>query len=498
MNLLDIILESIDEALVILDPDGQVLLFNQKVNEIHNQFGWTHLKTGESIFNALPGDAYHRVSETLLELKLKKNPIRFYADRIGIDGNRVYVETTYMPVIQDGVLTHINVLIRDITVNKVFENRLTNIASNLTSLIERANAVIIGVDSRGYITEWNRHASDVLGYSKNNVFTQKLSDVLLYPEDIERYDQIMAAALQNKSTLNFELNVKSMAGEKITLLLSASPRFTSANAIIGVIFVGQDISELISYRESLEKVIEQRTQELRQSIEKEKEALNVRARFVSMVSHEFRTPLASIGFSAGYLKKFKERLTPDALDEKLNQILKQVDHMTHMMEDILTIGKADNNRIKTSATPINLREYLHDLVRQVHEATGKTHTVNLQIDFRDTHLNSDEKLLRNILINLLTNAIKFSPGKSHVELQVGKEGNAILFEVRDYGLGIPPDELEKIFEPFHRSSQVNAIPGAGLGLSIVKRAVDLLKGVLTLDSEPGKGTTFTIKLPLEE
>jgi PAS domain S-box-containing protein len=497
MNVLDVLLDSIDEALIILDSEGKIMLFNQQANDMYEMMGWPSLVVEQSIYNILPAEAYHKVSESILDLKLRKSPVKVFSDRIAADGNRVYLETTYLPVQQDGVITHIYVLVRDVTMNKVFENRLTTIATNLTNLIERANAVIIGIDSRGYITDWNRHCTDVLGYTKTQAFTQKLSDFLLDEESRPRLEEVVLAALQNKSTRNFELQVTSEAGDKLVLLLSASPRATNTGQVIGVIFVGQNITELTVYRESLEKMVEQRTRELTNALEKEKEALNLRSRFVSMVSHEFRTPLSSISFATGYLKKFKDKLTPDAIDDKLGHIQQQVSHMTNMMEDILTIGRSEARAeaVQASLSQIDVEKFLHDLADDIYQATHQTHTIHRNFSFQERCTMTDEKLLRNIFINLLTNAIKFSPGCKDVWLVGRSDEMCYVIEVRDGGIGIPTDELSRIFEPFHRSDQVGSIPGAGLGLSIVKRAVEILKGTLTVTSTPGAGTTFTVTLP---
>jgi len=189
-------------------------------------------------------------------------------------------------------------------------------------------------------------------------------------------------------------------------------------------------------------------------------------------------------------------MTPDEVDTKLQNIEKQVHHMSYLLDDVLTVGKSDAGKIKVNWSTLRIRNLFESLVQEVTQSTNGSHRINMQIDCVRESFLSDEKLMRSIIINLLTNAIKFSPGKDEVELTVSCNEIEMRILVVDFGMGIPSEDMDKLFESFYRGGNVTTISGTGLGLSIVKKAVDLLKGEVRMKSELGKGTEFRVSLPL--
>jgi signal transduction histidine kinase len=168
-----------------------------------------------------------------------------------------------------------------------------------------------------------------------------------------------------------------------------------------------------------------------------------------------------------------------------------------LLNDVLNYEKTETNKIRLDLTDIDLREFLNRVVEEVsHQKRSETDIVRAEFSQLPMKVVSEEKLLRSVIVNLLTNAIKFSPDKDHVFLTVKGLGNQLIVMVRDEGIGIPPDELERIFEPFLRGKGVGSIQGTGLGLSIVKKSVDLLGGTIHVTSEVGKGSTFTVTVPI--
>jgi len=278
-------------------------------------------------------------------------------------------------------------------------------------------------------------------------------------------------------------------------LLSGTPRTNFNNHVVGIIFVGQDITELTLYRKSLERKVEEKTQALKQALLKEKEALDLKSRFVSVASHEFKTPLSSIQHAAQFLTQNKNHLKPSVIIKKLQIIDQQTVHMFNLLNDILTIGKTESHKIVLSLTEIPLQSFIKSLVEEVKVSTKGSHAIKIDIRDGPKNLVSDEKLLRNILINLLTNAIKYSPGRKHISLYIHSTASQLHISVRDEGIGIAQEDLDKIFEPFIRGSKVSMIPGTGLGLSIVKKAVELLQGSITVDSKVQSGSVFTVVIP---
>jgi signal transduction histidine kinase len=171
--------------------------------------------------------------------------------------------------------------------------------------------------------------------------------------------------------------------------------------------------------------------------------------------------------------------------------------MTQLLEDVLTIGKAEAGKLKFTPSPIDVVVFCRDLVESLQMSAKPQHELNFVVIGDGSDAQMDEKLLGHILTNLLTNAIKYSPDGGTVQFDLVCDRSWVIFRIRDSGIGIPPQDLERLFESFGRASNVGAIPGTGLGLAIVKRCVDLHKGQITVESEVGVGTTFTVTLPLQ-
>jgi PAS domain S-box-containing protein len=412
-------------------------------------------------------------------------------------GRKYWTKVNITPVFNDvGELKNFIAIQTDITEQKEFENKITTIAREISSLIENANVPIFGIDRNGYINEWNKVSQKLSGISKSELVGKKWLEELVGPENREAAGQMIAGVLQGNSVSNFELPVVTKTRKRLILLLSASPRRDTEKGIHGAIMVAQDVTELIEYRRNLEKMVQDRTRELNEALQKEKELVNMKSKFVSIASHEFRTPLSTITLATGFLKKFTPRLKPEDIQEKLVGIEKQVHHMTHLLDDVLMIGKIEGGKIPVRLTPVNTLDFFEKLIGEVEQSTARTHEIRLINNLQVPTIISDEKLLRNIVINTLTNAIKFSPGAKHVDLTLRSDFDKFSFAVRDYGIGIPQGDMKQLFEPFHRGSNVNAIQGTGLGLSIIKKAVDLLHGFIDVKSEVGKGTELNIILPV--
>jgi signal transduction histidine kinase len=247
---------------------------------------------------------------------------------------------------------------------------------------------------------------------------------------------------------------------------------------------------------SLEIKVTERTRELQEALEKTKELADWKSRFASVASHEFMTPLATIKIAATHIRKYRTRLTAQAINKKIAIVLEQVDLMTRMLEDLLMLGQADEQKITLEKRKIEVRAFFESLKKEIEGANKGSHIIHCKFDFRAKHIEADDDLLRNIFINLLSNAVKFSPGNSHVWLTVRDLTSALHVEIKDEGLGINPEDLSKIFEPFVRGANAKNINGTGLGLSIVKKAVDLIGGSITIKSKPGEGSVFSVIIPI--
>ncbi len=236
----------------------------------------------------------------------------------------------------------------------------------------------------------------------------------------------------------------------------------------------------------------------RVEMEKEKAVVETRHRFISMVSHEFRTPLSIILSSKEMLQFYADRMDAAAKEDHYNKISEQVTFMADMLNDVMMVSKAQAKLLECNPAAVNLADFLQATIHQAERQTStRLHTFQFVNTLPDGMYMLDEKLLKHIVYNLLSNAIKYSPAGGLIRVNVRALGEQIELQVSDQGIGIPQDHLPHLFETFHRAENVGQIQGTGLGLAIVKSGVEAHGGSITVNSISRQGTTFTVYLPLK-
>jgi PAS domain S-box-containing protein len=244
---------------------------------------------------------------------------------------------------------------------------------------------------------------------------------------------------------------------------------------------------------SLRKRVEEN---LRRTLEKEQELAQMKSRFVSMVSHEFRTPLAVIQTSSDMLLHYSERMLPERRLDALQRIQSEIVHLRDMLDELLTHYRAESVGLDIRRTPINLREFSQRAINQVQHAFPVARTVKARFAAGCDEVEVDPALFERILVNLLSNALKYSPEDQPVELEATCVDGQLVLQIRDFGIGIPEKNLPQLFEPFFRADNVGDLPGTGLGLATVKAAVEAHGGTITVASVLNAGTTFRITMPV--
>lgn len=232
------------------------------------------------------------------------------------------------------------------------------------------------------------------------------------------------------------------------------------------------------------------------ALQKERELRDLKNRFLSMMSHELRTPLASIRLSHDMLKQYGDRATDEEKIQYLDNIQVQVEHLNEMVSDVMTLSKSERTEQGFNPERTDLITYCRDIVEGFQINHYQTHNIKFDCPDRTLTAEFDKKLLRRALTNLIGNAIKYSPDGGTVAFKLWREGAIAYIQVSDSGIGIPEQDAEYLFDAFHRASNVNNLPGTGLGLAIAKQTIDMHDGEISFVSASGKGTTFTIQLPL--
>ncbi|MCL1470540.1 hybrid sensor histidine kinase/response regulator [Argonema antarcticum] len=262
--------------------------------------------------------------------------------------------------------------------------------------------------------------------------------------------------------------------------------------------------EIAIHRHELENKMQQALENSEQLLQIAQEQAGRQNRYVAMAAHELRNPLTAILTSTKLLEFSRSRWDDESKLKCLRLIQSATQNMNQLIEDMLMIGRAEAEQLQFNPAPLNLSEFCQFLVEKMQLNTESKH----QLSFVSSGVivaTLDQRLLQHILSNLLSNAIKYSPngGTITLELEIEKskkeftsqESSAVIFRIQDRGIGIPEEDLGKLFEPFHRCNNVGGIAGNGLGLTIVKKAVDLHGGAIAVESEVGVGTTFIVTLP---
>ncbi len=309
----------------------------------------------------------------------------------------------------------------------------------------------------------------------------------------------------------------------IWVQVNAFPEFASNGNLMQIVVTFVDITEqkladeeLEKHRNHLEELVEFRTKEidemnrelkdeiemknnaeklLKKSLEKEKELSQLKSRFISTASHEFRTPLSAILSSLELTKKYGEKWDKIKKEEHYNRIINSIDYLTHLLDEVILVNRAESGKLKLNLVKTDLKNLCELLVTQFETKIDKKHELIFTYKSRKKNFNIDPNQMHSILENLLSNAFKYSPNGGKIELQIESTKESIIISVKDQGIGIPQKDMARLFEPFHRAENVESIKGSGLGLSIVKNAVNLHHGTIKVDSKIGSGTTFWVEIP---
>lgn len=235
-----------------------------------------------------------------------------------------------------------------------------------------------------------------------------------------------------------------------------------------------------------------KNQQLRDALHQEREIGALRKQMMITLSHELRTPLTVIRSASDLLSKYGRRLTPDKRKDRLKSIQRQVTHLTEMLNDIDAVVRNDNERFLPRAEPTNIRKLCDEIVFDLQQAESRD--ITTQYNGALDHVFVDQHWLRYIIVNLLSNALKYSHPGDSVSLRVSLQDNTLTVTVKDEGIGIPTDEQPHILEPFFRATNVGSISGSGLGLVIIQNIVKAQNGEIHIQSEEKKGTTVTLTL----
>ena len=351
------------------------------------------------------------------------------------------------------------------------------------------NAVAMA-DLDGKINFVNQAFLDLWGYKTHN---EVLNQSILTLWENQRKAGVVESMLKKNQNLQSEMRVHKVDGTEMILQFSTSSVLDEHKEPICVMAVFSDITE--------QKKSEQAQREaeiLRIQLEKEKELRDLKSRFMSMVIHDFRNPLAVMQLQLDSLLRYYDRFNREKKEASINLTLNQIQHLNQLMDDVLAISRLESSEARFHPESGNFVEFCKDVVEDFQDAIGASHAIHYQPNCTAIMLEFDSQLMRRALTNLLSNAMKYSPENSTVHFTLNLIEKEISVGVTDEGIGIPEEDQKRLFDAFHRASNVGTIEGTGLGLAIVKHVIDLHGGSVNLSSEVNKGTTFIIKIPCKK
>jgi PAS domain S-box-containing protein len=370
----------------------------------------------------------------------------------------------------------------DITDRKNAQAELQRTASEREAIF---NSALVGIvlSVRRELRWVNDKLAEMVGLSKEELIGQTTRVFFASEEEWKDAVALQRASLLETGVFSGVRQLQLASGASLWVQV-AGRCIRDREPDAGVIWTFLDISERVR--------AEQNTLA---ALEKERELNELRSRFVAMTSHEFRTPLATILSSAELLKYYGERIPAEEKMEVIETIESSVHRMTRMLDRVLLLGKADAQMLEFNPREIDLHALCCELVEEVKtQYPDSKHTIVCTFDAHTRIGKFDEKLLRHVFGNLLSNALKYSPDGGEVSFSIERESGRVVFRVRDHGIGIPPEEVPHLFESFHRASNVGDIQGTGLGLAIVRNSVHLHGGEIQVSSNMGAGTTFAVTL----
>ncbi len=375
------------------------------------------------------------------------------------------------------------------------KNLMLDSKAGFRALFEYATVGIIVVSKEGRIELANPFTEKLFGYKQEELVRQPIE--ILVPEALrERHvhhrENYVRKPKVRPMGLGLNLLARRKNGTEFPVEISLG-YYQLEDEQLAVAFI-TDITDRNRHRDELEAKVKERTLELTQSLEREKELNEMKSRFVSIASHEFRTPLSTIMTSISLIGAYNKEGQEDKRKKHIDRINSAVNNLTNILNDYLSLDKLGQGKVEIIKESFDIHRFASEIVEEVNGLLKPgQHIVVLHQG--DKVVFQDKKILKNMFLNLLSNAIKYSGEEQEILLSIEVSNNYVIIQVKDHGIGIPKEEQKNLFTKFFRAKNASNIQGTGLGLYIVSKYVELLDGVIGFSSIPDHGTTFTIEFP---
>jgi PAS domain S-box-containing protein len=534
------VIQSATDGIIIIDEKGLILKANDAASKL---FGYQIEElSGRNISMLMPRkysekhdgylQNYHRTGEKKIigigrEVEGKRKNDAIFPCYLSISEVRL----------SDRVL--FTGIVHDLSAQKQIEKELIEAKEKIEMYFDLANTINVVLDRQTKMVNVNHKGLAFVGLKQEEITDLHWFHLILPPESqlplqlalmemmagniplLESFDTSAKQANGEIKTYSWknsllkdasgEVNGMICSGIDITDLREAEQRILNMNtdlekrvsrrteelaaAINQLLNINKKLEYEIQERKSAENALRENEKALRKAYEREKELNNLKSRFVSMASHEFRTPLSTILSSAELIAAYSASRQDEKSGKHILRIRSAVNNLTSILNDFLSLSKLEEGKVISQPVTFNLKEFYDDLLEDILPLLKQGQQIISPSENMDIELYEDPKLLKNILLNLISNAIKYSEHDKAIYFTFSLDVQMLHFSIRDEGLGIPIEEQEYLFTRFFRAHNVEHIQGTGLGLTIVKRYLELMEGSIQFESSPGRGTTFSISFP---
>jgi len=388
-------------------------------------------------------------------------------------------------------------------------------SNHFEALFEYATIGILVTDSKGTITAINPFALNEFGYTREELLGKKIEMLIptrFQKQHIQNREHYSKTPQTRPMGVGMDLFALRKDGTEFPVEVSLGNYHTNGDRYVIAFITNISVrkkgeTEIKKLNDELEATVERRTkeltdamhqleiskEELSKSLEKEKELGELKSRFVSMASHEFRTPLSTILSSAYLIEKYTSTEDQPKRDKHLQRVISSVRMLTDILNDFLSLGKIEERKIQVRISEFNIRELVNDIMEEIKNNLKEEQSITYQHE-GESIASLDASLLKHMVMNLVANASKFSPDAGSIEIKTIKHDHQLTLSIKDHGIGISKEDQKHLMERFFRGSNAGNIQGTGLGLHLVSKYAELMNGTVKCKSELGKGTEFIIQI----
>lgn len=475
---LSAIVESSQDAIISKKLDGTITSWNTAAEKI---FGFTPDETiGKHISIIIPDDLLNEEAEIISKVKKGERIEHYKTTRRTKDGNRISIALTVSPIKDEkGNVIGVSKIARDINEQKSAEEK----EAMLAAIVDSSDDAIVSKSLDGIIKTWNTAAEKLFGYKESEAIGKHIS-IIIPPDRIQEETLIISKIRNGERMEHLETVRVNKSGKEINISVTVSPIKNKSGEIIGASKIARDITERIE-AEKQQQLYTEKLQELN----------NYKDEFMAMASHELKTPLTVIKAN---LQILEFKIAADENIKFVTKTLTSVDKLISLITNLLDVSKIQSGKLELNRSAFNINVLLKEIIDNIQQ-TSSNHKIVFNKSTDTLLADADKERIEQVIVNMLTNAIKYSPNTCDIIVDSVKSDGKLIIGIKDSGIGIPEDDLDKIFTRFFRvKGMASTFSGSGIGLYISQEIVKRHGGAMWVESKLGKGSTFYFSIPAAE